>query len=78
MPQPKITNITIKKVAQGRYEVYKDKEKVATAIFTPKYYPAPFLPRGYQIVVKFKGRPTLTQIVRTIAEGRQKILQEFR
>jgi len=70
-------SVTIKKVKQGRYKVYKNKELVATATFTPKYYPLPYLPKGFELTVKVRGKVTLRKVVRNILEGRQKILKEF-
>ena len=74
MSQSRTTQITIKKVAQGKYEAHKNGEKVATAVFTPKYYPAPYLPRGFQLTIRVKGRPTIKQVVKSVMEGRRKLL----
>ena len=71
-----MSKITIKKVAQGKYKAYRDKELMATAIFTPKYYPAPFLSKGFEVSIKVKGHKPIKQIVRNIMEGRQKLLKE--
>ena len=71
------SSITVKKVAQGKYKVYKNNELVATAKFTPKYHPAPYLPKGFELTVKVKGKLRLRIIVRNILEGRRCIEGEF-
>ena len=71
-----MARITLKKIAQGKYKAYRDKELMATAIFTPKYYPAPHLPKGFEVSIKVKGHKPIQQIVRNIMEGRQKLIKE--
>lgn len=73
-----MTKITIKKTAQGKYKLYKNKDLVATAIFTKKYYPAPNLPVGFEMSVSVKGKVAFKQIVKNITEGRKKLLKEFK
>lgn len=70
------SKITIKKVAQGKYVVFKDKDKVMTATFTKKYYPMPNLPKGFEMSFQYRGSKPLKTVVRNITEGRQKLLKE--
>jgi len=51
-----MSQILIKKVAQGKYVAYKGKEKVATLTFGKKYRPAPWLPVGFEITISVKGK----------------------
>lgn len=71
-----MSKITIKKVAQGKYKAYRGKELMAAAIFTPKYYPAPYLPKGFEVSIKVKGKPAIKALARNLLEGRQRLLKE--
>ena len=68
------TVLRIKKTAQGKYVLYKDGDKVLTATFAKKYRPMPMLPVGYELTVRVKGRVTLKKVVKSIAEGKRRML----
>ena len=66
------TRITIKKLAQGKYQVFKNGEKVVTATFTKKYYPMPNLPKGFEMSFRVKGKKAL-KVVSALASHRQQL-----
>lgn len=63
--------ITLSKVADGEYKVFKNRQLVGTAIFERKFYPAPNLPVGFEMTIEIKNGPTLCEVVRSISHGRR-------
>jgi len=47
-----------------------------TAIFTKRFRPAPQLPVGYELSIKTKKGMTVRDIVRTIHQGKRKMIKE--
>jgi len=74
----RVTELTVKKTGPGKYTLFKNGEKVLTALFTRQYRPLPYLPYGYEVTVRIKGRITLRKMVNSIAEGKQLLLQSGR
>ena len=72
----KLTKLTIKKRSQGKYKLYRNRELVATAIFTPRYYPMPHI-REFELSVSVDGKITMKKLVKSIVEGK-KVLREYK
>lgn len=70
--------ITLKKTGQGKYTAYRNGEKVATAIFTKRYHPAPHLPVGWEYEIRVRGEITARDIAKTLVSAKRKLLTEAR